>query len=113
MWDDQPWDNDRAADWFARLIGDAGFAASVRQTLQQVLDADYIDDEQYLLRAACYCLIQFGHVYVWPIDSLDSDLRLGMAAIKRVQQEIDDNRMLELLNADFSQLEARASKLMN
>lgn len=87
MWGIQPWDNDRAADWFALLLNTTTLPTLVRPTLQlaqtDALDAEHIP----LLRAAAYCLLQFGHVYVWPVEDLTSDLALAIRALQLVAQD--------------------------
>lgn len=113
MWGLEPWDNDRAADWFGRLVADSGFAEEVRAALSEALALDEWDDEGYVVRAACYCLLQFGHVYVWPVEQLEKDLRLGIAALERLKNEdfvadsaviaADTDRMLRELTARLPQ----------
>jgi hypothetical protein len=107
MWGYEPSDNDRAADWFAKTIDDSGFADRVRETLQKVIDLDYIDDEVTVVRAACYCLIKFGHVYVWPINDLKSDIKLGITALEKVLEEEEDEKIIALINIEIKELQDR------
>ncbi|MEN7551958.1 hypothetical protein AAG747_28850 [Rapidithrix thailandica] len=112
MWGNQPWDNDCAADWFAKTIGDSGLATRVRNTLQELLAQEYWDDEALLVRAASYCLLQFGHVYVWPIDELEKDLDLAIQGLKRVLEE-GEYFDPEILQVEIAELENRLSVLQS
>lgn len=111
MWGYEPWDNDRAADWFAEVIGDAGLATSVRTTLQKVVALEYIDDEATIVRAACYCLLKFGHVYVWPINDLKADLQLGITALEKVLEEEENEKIKSLINLEIAELQTRLLKI--
>jgi hypothetical protein len=116
MWGNNPWDNDAAADWFGQLMKQTGFVNQVRYTLT-LADLNKENEEiTPLLRAAAYCLVQFGHVYVWPVDFLESDLKLGIRALDIVlrddsycySEEIKTKIMEELkqLEARFNQISA-------
>lgn len=104
MWGSKPWENDRAADWFAAAIEDSGIALRVRTTLRKVLGVKDWDDESQTARAACYVLVHLARVYMWPIDSLKDDLGLGITALQRVlldteyiyANEIRDEVVVEL-----------------
>lgn len=111
MWGYEPWDNDRAADWFAETIGDAGLASRVRTTLQNVIALDYIDDESTIVRAACYCLLKFGHVYVWPVNDLKDDLQLGITALEKVLVEEENEKIKSLINLEMNELRARLTTI--
>jgi hypothetical protein len=62
-WGVQPWDNDKAADWFADFFGDLDIGA-LRAAFK------YYDDWEKI-RAACYVLQALGRVYVWPAEHHD------------------------------------------
>jgi hypothetical protein len=113
MWGYQPWDNDRAADWFAKIIADSKFADQVRTTLTQALALDYLDDEVYRIRAACYCLLKFGYVYVWPVNELKADLQLAIRAIDKVLQEEEEEyeTLRDLFIVERQELQDRLSSL--
>jgi len=113
MWGYQPWDNDRAADWFAKIVADSNLANNVRETLEQAIALDYLDDEVYRIRAACYCLLKFGYVYVWPVNQLKGDLQLAIRAIDRVLQENEEEyeQLKDLFLAEKQELQIRLSLL--
>lgn len=112
MWGYQPWDNDRAADWFAKIIADSELAHNVRATLTQALALDFLDDEAYQIRAACYCLLKFGYVYVWPVNHLKTDLQLAIQAMDRILEEgEEEEKFLELIQTEKQELEKRLSEI--
>jgi hypothetical protein len=113
MWGYQPWDNDRAADWFARIVADSKLADNVRETLEKAIALDYLDDEVYRIRAACYCLLKFGYVYVWPVNQLKGDLQLAIRSIDRVLQENEEEyeQLKDLFLAEKQELQIRLSLL--
>ncbi len=43
------------------------------------------EDNAEVVWAAVHTLLHFGRVYVWPIEHLESDLRLGSEALKRLR----------------------------
>lgn len=114
MWGPKPWENDRAADWFAGAIEDSGVALRVRTTLRKVLDVEDWDDESQTARAASYVLVQLARVYMWPIDSLKDDLGLGITALERVLLDEDyiyaDDIRDEVL-AELNELKSRWDRL--
>ena len=114
MWGHKPWENDRAADWFAGVIDDLGVAARVRTTLREALDLEDWDDESRTVRAASYLLIQLARVYMWPIDTLKDDLDLGIMGLQRVLQEddyLDAEEMKNEVLAELNELKARRNQL--
>lgn len=108
MWGYQPWDNDRAADWFSKAISDSGFAENVRQTLKKGLTLEYLDDEIYSIRAACYCLLKLGYIYIWPAEHLKNDLILAIESLRKILTEDEiDEQMSILIQEEISELESR------
>lgn len=106
MWGDQPWDNDRAADWYGTMMKKTGLAAHVRKTLSEELHKDSAD----VLRAAAFCLVQFGRIYIWPTEELKDDLKLGIAALKQVLEDDEYCYSMEItvdVRAELAQLEER------
>ncbi|MCB2377399.1 DUF4259 domain-containing protein [Hymenobacter sp. BT635] len=87
MWGIQPWDNDRAADWFANLLDKSALPDRVRATLEVAETAEPDEENAPLLRAAAYCLVQFGHVYVWPVKHLTADLARAIKALQIVEED--------------------------
>ena len=79
-WDSKPWDNDSAADWFGDLFDEIALREKVVKTLQ--LDVKEYYDE---IRAAAWVLIHLGRTYVWPIDQIDSDLKLAIERLEKVR----------------------------
>ena len=86
MWGEQPWDNDQAADWFAGLMEKTSLPEKVRTTLR-LADKGLDEETTPLLRAAAWCVIQFGRVYVWPVNELEFDLQLAIRALDVVLQD--------------------------
>lgn len=84
MWGDNPWDNDRASDWFANLMHSTHFPDQIRATLLLCEQEDACGENTALLRAAVYCVLQFCRVYIWPIEQLDSDLDLAIKATHKI-----------------------------
>lgn len=84
MWGNKPWDNDRAADWFANLMHITSFPEQIRSTLLLCEQEDAYGENSELLRAAVYCALQFCRPYVWPIEHLDSDLDLAIKATHKI-----------------------------
>lgn len=84
MWDKKPWDNDRAADWFGKLMDKTEFPTRVREALMLCEKEDPYGDNTPILRAAVYCVLQFCSVYVWPINNLDRDLALAIKATSMI-----------------------------
>ena len=84
MWGGEPWDNDRAGDWFANLMQVTQFPERVRATLLLCEQEDASGENTPLLRAAVYCALQFCRVYVWPIQHLDDDLDLAIKAAHKI-----------------------------
>ncbi|RVU01208.1 hypothetical protein EOD41_04375 [Mucilaginibacter limnophilus] len=72
------------------------------------------DDEEYLVRAAGYCLLKFGHVYIWPVDELSADLELTISAYDRLLS-ISDNQINESfqpqLDQELTELKARLKSI--
>jgi hypothetical protein len=78
-WGVQPWDNDGAADWFAKFF--AGLDIDALRAAFKYYDAW---DE---VRAACYVLQTLGRVYVWPVehhDALKELLDKGIAHLDKM-----------------------------
>lgn len=113
MWGNKPWDNDRAADWFAKNIGDSGLPQNVRTVFTNFISLKEWDyDELYLVRAAAYCLITFGHVYVWPIESLEHDLEISINSLEKIlQSHTGDALINQLINSDIDELKKRLEQL--
>jgi nucleotide-binding universal stress UspA family protein len=114
MWDSKPWDNDAAADWFAALMEQTNMPALVRKTLLLVNVDDYSGEQTPELRAAAYCMLKFGHVYVWPGDDLAADLQLAIYALKKVLLDDDycySSEVADDVEHEIEELEERLKKL--
>jgi len=110
MWDSKPWDNDRAADWFAKLMEQTDFPSKIRETLYLHEKDDPHGDNTSLLRAAVYCILQFCRVYVWPINDLDNDLLLAINATKKILQDDEycySDEIIDEINSELMELERR------
>ena len=110
MWGGEPWDNDRAADWFAKLMQVTHFPDQVRATLLLCEQEDVSGENTPLLRAAVYCALQFCRVYVWPIERLDDDLELAIKAARKILADEDycySEEIVAQLQAELAELERR------
>lgn len=113
MWGDKPWDNDRAADWFANLMHVTRFPDQVRAALLLCEREDISDEDTALLRAAVYCVLQFCRVYIWPIDHLDSDLDLAIKATRKILSDESycySEELTAQIHAELEELELRRKK---
>ncbi len=109
-WDNKPWDNDRAADWFGKLMDQTELPLKVRNTLLLCNEEDLYGDNTPVLRAAVYCVLQFCRVYVWPINFLDSDLELAIKATKKILQDEEycySEEIISEIQEELKQLETR------
>jgi len=104
-WDIKPWDNDSAADWFGDIFDKTNLRNHVRHTLE---NGD-IEDEYEEIRAAASVVIALGHIYVWPIDHLDDDLKLAAEKLKQIVNGplSGETDFIELINKEISVLESR------
>jgi hypothetical protein len=111
MWGGQPWDNDTAADWFANLMDTTQLPDKVRATLRLAEHEDAAYGEYTAeLRAAVYCVLHFCRVYVWPIDHLDADLDLAIAATRTIladEEYCDSEEITAQVQADLDELVRR------
>ncbi len=84
-WEQSPWDNDGAADWFGDLFDEIPLAKKVEETLN-------LDPEEYAaeIRAAASLLVMLGRTYVWPIDDIDRHLQLAIAQMENVHTVYED-----------------------
>ncbi|QNK62592.1 hypothetical protein H7F33_18970 [Pedobacter sp. PAMC26386] len=111
MWGEHPWDNDRAPDWFGVMMDKTGLAGYVRETLSTEINKDSAE----VLRTAAFCLIQFGHIYVWPHEGLKGDLTLGIAALQQVLTDNEYCYSEEItadIRAELLQLEERKENII-
>ena len=110
MWESKPWDNDKAADWFAKLMRKSDFPSQIRASLVLVGEAN-----TPILRAAVFCMLQFGRVYIWPINDLKKDLQLAILALERVLEDEEycySDNMIEEINVELDELKNRISPLL-
>ena len=85
-WGPASWDNDSAADWFARMFEETKLAEFVERTLN--LDPQ---DEPEEIRAAAYILVALGQTYTWPIEDLDRHLVLAVAKLEAIKSLYEKN----------------------
>lgn len=83
-WGTKPWENDSAADWFGKVMDQSKLADRVRTEL--LMDAEKYPE---IIRAAAHIVEQLGHVYIWPIQSLDGDLQLAVDALTKLAANTD------------------------
>lgn len=116
-WDVEPWDNDRAADWYAEFFSDL--------KVDEIHKAFQHYDDYELIRAACYVLQTLGRVYVWPAnkhDDLDTLLEKGIELLTNmIHPPNEDWDFLELwdenpdviqsVERQIDELKARQAKI--
>jgi hypothetical protein len=78
-WDIEPWDDDKAADWFADLFERTKLAQHVEAALN-----GNPNGESEKIRAAASLLIFLGRPFVWPIDDLNRHLALAADRLEEV-----------------------------
>jgi hypothetical protein len=114
MWGPQPWDNDLAADWFRGLMKDTKLPFHVRKVLKLSNTKEVDPEITPMLRAAAFCVLQLGHVYVWPVDDLEDDLKLARQSLQVVLNDEDycySEEVTSKINKELSELEIRLKKL--
>ena len=114
MWGDKPWDNDRAADWFANLMHLTNFPDKIRETLLVCEQEDIDGENSALLRAAVYCILQFCRPYIWPIDDLNNDLDLAIKATHKILSDRSycfSEEVTIQIQAELKELELRKKAL--
>jgi hypothetical protein len=114
MWGIKPWDNDRAADWFAQLMENTDFPSQVRTTLLLHHEEDVYGENTAKLRAAVFCMLQFGRVYVWPINELKNDLELAIHATEKIlldEEYCYSEEITDQIKSELEELKSRYSKL--
>jgi hypothetical protein len=105
-WNNKPYDNDGAADWFAGLMD----KSQLREHWLQSLKNCDLDDRPEIARAAVWVFIQLGHVYVWPIENYDHDLKLATStaeALRNNEELTEAEGMSEALENEYQELLAR------
>lgn len=113
MWGSKPWDNDRAADWFAKLMKDTDLPLQVRSALLLCQKEDPYGENTAKLRAAVFCMLQFGHVYIWPIEELKKDLQLAIHATEKVlldEEYCFDEEITDEIKVELEELKSRYSR---
>ena len=107
-WGNQPWDNDRAADWFGDLFERTQLAPIVEKTL--LLDpADFPDE----IRAAACALVFWGRVYVWPVKELQRHLALAadqLEAVSRLEEITESLKLAKQIQSEVQELRSRLAQ---
>ena len=105
-WNNKPYDNDSAADWFAGLMD----RTKLREDWLRSLKSYDLKDEPALARAAVWLFLQLGHVYVWPIADYDSDLELAISTTKSLsnnEELLDQSGMKKDIESELAELVSR------
>jgi len=107
VWDDKPWDNDTAADWFFDLFDSTGLADRVVETLQLPVGTNHRK-----IRAAAAVLIYLGRIYVWTTE-LEEHLKLALERMEEIiaMPGADKVVHVEEVKAEASLLRARLEGL--
>lgn len=106
-WDNEPWANDSAADWFADVMG----TTALREQWLTGISADP-EEEFEVVRAAAWLFIQLGRTYVWPIENLNDDLEraiAGLVAVRSTEEIAEDDELVAAIGAEIAELESRRS----
>lgn len=106
-WGIKPHENDSAADWFGDLWEQFPVPSKVEETLE--LD---LEDGHEEIRAAAHVLVELGHIYIWPIDSIDRHCDLAarrLEEIKAMEIYSGDDFQTEL-QQEIETLRSRISK---
>ncbi|NNF00938.1 MAG: hypothetical protein HKN25_18120 [Pyrinomonadaceae bacterium] len=114
MWGNEPWDNDAAADWFGKLLDKTDLPKHVRKTLLLSKEDDPYGENTAELRAAAYCVLQLGRVYIWPIASLKEDLQIAINALEMVLSNEDycySTEIKDQIGAEKRELTSRLDRL--
>jgi hypothetical protein len=102
-WGPKPWENDWAADWFAKVFDITRLVEHVDKALNQ-------DPEQnpYVVRAAAYLLVQLGRTYIWPPEHLERQIKLAIQKL-RIVRSSDELREGEAdcIDAEIFELQQR------
>lgn len=102
----QPWDNDRAADWFGDLFQASKLEEIVTDTLSKKISTL---EEAEVGRAAIFMFLTFGRISIWPVDDIDEVNRMAIQRIKEILR-LESNEPIEpLLRMELEQLEMRAN----
>lgn len=86
-WNVEPWDNDEAADWFAKFFKGCDLTL-IRNEINNFSELDEIKYDQ--IRAVCFLLQNLARPYVWPIeDDGQSPRELILRGINILSNMID------------------------
>jgi hypothetical protein len=97
-----PWDDDIGADQLERLMQTTKLPKVIRETLaHQVSDVP----AARAARAICSVIILLGNAGSWPIDELDSDLKLAYKRLTECSAVEED--------AEFKSLIEKECKLLD
>ena len=108
MWDYNPWDNDRAADWYGGLMDET----KLRDIWLEGIEEDPIDSPE-VIRAAANLFIMLGRVYIWPIDNYDNDLKLTIRQLEKVAENEEFKefpKLIEAISEELNELKSRVQK---
>ena len=101
-WDKFPWDNDRAADWFADLFEKTKLAKQVEDTLKL-----QVEDFHEEIRAAASVVLFLGRNYIWPVHDLDRHLTLAadrLEAVSHLDVVGESPELVEEIRAEVQEL---------
>jgi hypothetical protein len=104
-WDIQPWDNDKAADWYADVFERTKLAREVEDALNQ-----NPDDSHEQIRAAASLLLFLGRPYIWPIYDLNRHLALAadrLEQVARVDVIAEAPELVDQIRAEIDELRSR------
>jgi len=105
-WGIEPWDNDRAADWFGDTFERLKIAEHVAATLQ----LDPVDNHEEI-RAAASLLVMLGRAYVWPVERLDQDLSLAARKLEQLLAVPELNESEEIIAAIRQEIQELRSRI--
>lgn len=87
-WGFEPWENDGAADWFHFLHDETGLRDYVVDTIKRGakhgahgLTISWHWEE---VRAAAFVMQQLAKTYMWPVRTLDSDIKFAIKELEKI-----------------------------
>jgi hypothetical protein len=104
-WDIQPWDNDKACEWFDDLFERTKLAKDVEDALH-----GNVENSHEEIRAAAAVLLFLGRPYIWPAYDLDRHLALAadrLEEVARVEVIAEAPEYVEQIRAEIAELRSR------
>lgn len=104
-WGINPWDSDKAADWYSEVME----SCRIREKWLEGMRSNLEDDAE-VVRAAVGLFLMLGRVYVWPIKQYDKDLELAISkceALLKVDELEEVPEFIEQIRLELQELQSR------